>query len=111
MHQTYISHVTLMTDLSNMGSNAGNWKKKQAREAPHGSAPGANIRHIDVAEPMLGVKCQRGETTRTRGGCMSVSHTDLLTSWKGKQKVPDWIGREVGWFSHKGGNKHGQSMD
>jgi len=64
-----------------------------------------------VAEPMLDVKCQRGETTRTRGGCMSVSHTDLLTSWKGKQKVPDWIGREVGWFSHKGGNKHGQSMD
>jgi len=78
----------------------GNWKQKQACKAPHGSAPGANIRHIDVAEPLLSVKCQRRDL-QDQGwvhvqGC--IVHADLLTSWKGKQKVPDWFAREAGCF-------------
>jgi hypothetical protein len=73
---------TCKIDLSNMWSNAGNWKQEQAGKAPHGSAPGINNRHINVAEPLLSVKCPR----RDHQGWMRLQghtvHVDLLTSWR-----------------------------
>lgn len=104
-------HFTCNTDLSNMGSNAGNWKQKQTGKAPHGSTPGVNNRHINVAEPLLSVKCQKErppgvDVCRPYCACW---FTDLL---EGKQMGYEWIASTA--FLPQGfrsGNEHRWSMD